>query len=226
MIDSVSPVIGLLSQEISKKVIPESIDGSSYISAAYVKYIEEAGADVLPILTDWDEHKIRTIFKLINGVLIPGGGASLEDSKFMQNVRLIFKLAEDANDNGDYFPIWGTCLGLEAMLVVYGGASLLNDADAIDLAMPTKLSYRAGESKIFSAASDNLMHSLATLPVKYHFHKKCVYKDSFLQSKELTGKYTVVSFDEDRQKRVFVSTLEGKYITLQVISVNIVIALF
>jgi len=210
MIDSVKPVIGLLSQEISRKVIPENIDGGSYISAAYVKYIEEAGADVLPIQIDWDDHKICTIFKSINGVLIPGGGANLEDSKFMRNVRLIFKLAEDANDAGDYFPIWGTCLGLEAMLVMHGGASLLNDADAIDLAMPTKLLNGARQSRIFSAASCDLLHLLATLPVKYHFHRKCVYKDTFLQSQELTEKYTVVSFDEDRQKRVFVSTLEGK----------------
>ena len=29
---------------------------------------------------------------------------------------LLYKLAKEANDNGDYFPVWGTCLGYEFML--------------------------------------------------------------------------------------------------------------
>ena len=32
-------------------------------------------------------------------------------------------LAKEANDNGDYFPVWGTCLGFEALTL-----ALLNNA--------------------------------------------------------------------------------------------------
>ena len=147
MDDTRRPVIGILAQEIARSAIPESIDGRAYISAAYVKYIEAAGADVVPVLTDWSDYEVRAMFNSVNGVLIPGGGANLENSKFMHNVRLILKLAEGANDMGDYFPVWGTCLGLEAMLVAHGGTSLLGDADAIDLAMPAKLEDGARESR-------------------------------------------------------------------------------
>ena len=209
MCNTTRPVIGLFAQEIARNVIPESIDGKAYISSAYVKYIETAGGDVAPILTEWDDDEVREVFNSVNGILIPGGGASLENSKFMHNVKLILKLAEDANNTGDYFPVWGTCLGLEAMLVAHEGASLLGDADAIDLAMPAKLTHGARTSRIFSTVRDGLFESLSALPIKYHFHRKCIYKSAFLQSKGLTDRYSIVSFDEDRQKRIFVSILEG-----------------
>lgn len=215
MTDRKNPTIGILSQEISRVVIPECIEGCSYISAAYVKYLEAAGAHVVPILTTWSDDEVRTIFQSINGVFIPGGGASLVDSMFMHNVRLLLRLAEDANNNGDYFPIWGTCLGFEAMLVACGGASfvgasLLGDVDAVDLAMPAKLTDDARKSALLASASEDVLVSLATMPIKYHFHKKCVYKDDFQRSTELTAKYSVITYDEDRKKRTFVSLVEGK----------------
>ena len=57
----------------------------------------------------------------------------------------------------------------------------------------------------------NILQLMSTLPIKYHFHRKCVYRDTFVQSQELMRKYSVVSFDEDRQKRDFVSILEGTF---------------
>ena len=38
----------------------------------------------------------------------------------------LLRLAKEANDNGDYFPIWGTCLGFEAM-----GMSLLHNYEIL-----------------------------------------------------------------------------------------------
>ena len=38
---------------------------------------QAAGARVIPILYDLDEAEIRRIFTVVNGVLIPGGGAHL-----------------------------------------------------------------------------------------------------------------------------------------------------
>lgn len=97
-------------------------------------------------------------FAAINGILIPGGGASLQDGPFyraaeklfdvsthchtqnspyvgllwkekwcevlnIQNllvicVHLITQWALEANDNGDYFPIYGVCLGYELLTIL------------------------------------------------------------------------------------------------------------
>ena len=39
----------------------------------------------------------------------------------------MLNLAIESNKKGDYFPIWGTCLGLEVMLM-----ALLNNSNILD----------------------------------------------------------------------------------------------
>ena len=61
---------------------------------------------MIPIFYDQDQDEIRRIFNVINGVLIPGGGAKLTPGhKFYDTARMLVDLAIDANDNGDYFPV-------------------------------------------------------------------------------------------------------------------------
>ena len=40
-----------------------------------------------------------------------------EFSKFSQAGIFLVELAMEANKNGDYFPVWGTCLGYELLLM-------------------------------------------------------------------------------------------------------------
>jgi gamma-glutamyl hydrolase len=61
---------------------------------------------VVPILYDLPESEVRALFSVINGVLLPGGGASLRRGhKFYDTAELLVNLAIEANDNGDYFPV-------------------------------------------------------------------------------------------------------------------------
>ena len=76
------PIVAVLSQEL-----PRSLENAfpnenytSYIGAAYVKYIEQAGARVVPVLINQTDEYYDTIFKSTNGLLIPGGAVSIVDS--------------------------------------------------------------------------------------------------------------------------------------------------
>lgn len=84
----------------------------SYIMSAYVDFIQASGARVVPI--DINDPREVTIEKLkkINGVFFPGGsGDYYEYGKF------VYQTVKEINDNGTYLPIWGTCLGFEALVV-------------------------------------------------------------------------------------------------------------
>ena len=48
---------------------------TSYIAASYVKYLEMAGARVVPLIYNQPSDDIDTLLKGINGILFPGGGA-------------------------------------------------------------------------------------------------------------------------------------------------------
>ena len=73
------PIIGILAQEC-QPYLSEELCSTSYIAASYVKYIESAGARVVPVLINQAEEYYQTIFDSTNGLLIPGGDVSLVDS--------------------------------------------------------------------------------------------------------------------------------------------------
>lgn len=63
---SQNPVIGVFTQTYTSQ--------SSYIAASYVKFLEMAGAQVVPIFSFSETSEVLSLLKKINGVLFPGGG--------------------------------------------------------------------------------------------------------------------------------------------------------
>jgi gamma-glutamyl hydrolase len=102
------PVIGILSQPLDSDFDGDSrFDGyDSYLMAAYVKFVEAAGARVVPLI--WGEPVEVTMDKLskLNGVLFPGGANDYNDFGRM----IIGKLIE-YNDKGLIYPAYGICHG-------------------------------------------------------------------------------------------------------------------
>jgi len=51
-------------------------------------------------------HQLCHRFDAINGLLVPGGSGNLtKGHPFYDNTEYLLKLAIEANDNGDYFPV-------------------------------------------------------------------------------------------------------------------------
>jgi gamma-glutamyl hydrolase len=74
--------------------------------AAYVKFMEAAGARVVPlILGEAEEVTLEKISKL-DGVLFPGG-----DGDYIEMGGKIIRKIMEYNDDGHFYPVWGTCLG-------------------------------------------------------------------------------------------------------------------
>ncbi|KAL4471799.1 hypothetical protein ABPG72_008817 [Tetrahymena utriculariae] len=122
-----SPIIGIYTQPSEYEQYPGS--DYSYIAASYVKFLEGAGAQAVVIPYDATFEYIDNLFSKINGVLFPGGSVAFEVSipgtqehVFLQNALYIVQKAKNATDNGDYFPIWGTCMGFQ--LLTYIGSGL------------------------------------------------------------------------------------------------------
>jgi gamma-glutamyl hydrolase len=112
------PVIGVLTQPLDGL----GASGSAYIAASYVKYLETAGARVVPVLWDAPAPALAQLMGGLNGLLLPGGGVysiGNASSPFLAAARALLDQALQFNAAGDYFPVWGTCMGFEmlAMLV-------------------------------------------------------------------------------------------------------------
>ena len=115
------------------------------------------GARVVPVIIGRDIEYYRNIFNGINGLLLPGGDAPLTGPGGYAEVGgLFFQWAKEANDRGDFFPIWGTCNGFELLTVLSSGdQSRLTTCDSQDEAVPLMF-YPGGEaSNLFGAVRRN-----------------------------------------------------------------------
>ncbi|XP_072307373.1 gamma-glutamyl hydrolase-like [Eucyclogobius newberryi] len=98
------PIIGVIAQD-TKNPTPER---QSFIAASYVKFLEAAGARVVPIHINKSDDEYKALFKSINGVLFPGGTVSLSQSGYAKASRLFLALAKEVssicliNSNDDF----------------------------------------------------------------------------------------------------------------------------
>jgi len=198
------PVIGILSQPGY---------GGHYIAASYVKYIESAGARVVPIFYNSTPATIDSLFAGLNGVLFPGGSASLSaTSPYFKTANQIYSAATAAADKGEVFPIWGTCLGFQLLnILASGDHSILSSGfDSENLPLPLKLTAAANASRVFRDLPPAIFRALGSQAITMNNHQAGVSPTKFSQSAKLTQMFTVLSTNNDRKGVEFVSTIEAK----------------
>ena len=202
------PIIGILAQSTKRTSIEKL--GESYIDAAYVKFVESSGARVVPIKTNLDEEEVLNLFKSLNGVLFPGGDVSVTDSDYARIGNLIYNQAMTAFNNNDYFPLWGICLGFELFAtMVSGSSSVLSKSDSENLPLPLYFTPEYRNSKLFADISPELAKYLSTASTTLNLHHNCVSVETFKANKKLNNFFHVLSTNNDRNGKEFVSTMEG-----------------
>ncbi|KAJ0019692.1 hypothetical protein NQD34_007261 [Periophthalmus magnuspinnatus] len=185
------PVIGILTQIVTDEVMKPY--GNTYIPAGYVKYIESGGSRVMAI-----------------SLLLIGGAADLETSDFARVAKIFFNLALKANDAGDYFPIWGTCMGMQQLSVLVAGENLLTNTPAENEARPLNLTAEAYQSRMFWDFPSALMEALTQEPLTANFHHYGLTLETFQENKYLNNFFTILSTNIADNGAVFVSTIEAK----------------
>ncbi|XP_069777504.1 gamma-glutamyl hydrolase isoform X2 [Narcine bancroftii] len=201
------PIIGVLSQETYGAFANL---GRSYIAASYVKYLESAGARVVPISIDQSEAEYQKLFYSINGVLFPGGGVNLKTSQYAKIASLFYKLAMQVNDNGTHFPMWGTCLGFEELTVITSGRNVLIATKTKNISFPLKFTKDAASSRMFKNFPEDLMHALAVESLTANFHHWSLSVKNFTRNEKLKNFYKILTTNTDSQGIEFISTMEAR----------------
>ena len=105
----------------------------------------------------------------------------------------------------------GTCLGFEALAVVASGnTSLLGRFDAEDFAQPLLPTEYAKDSQFFKSLPPRVVENLYQKPYAMQNHMNGVPYDAFAENKDLDEFFTVLTLSIDREKKVYVSTIEAK----------------
>lgn len=201
------PIIAILAEREDTDI------HKSYIAASYVKYLESSGARVVPIPTNLSPISLMGIFSSVNGVLFPGGSVDVSSSLYGRNAGIFYGLALQANMKGDYFPIWGTCLGFQMLhyLAGQGNISVITPHNSEDIAMSLNFTEKARGSRMFKNMPEELFKILANEDVTYNHHADGISLKTYTEVKSLDSFFNILSTNVDKDGKTFVSTVEGNH---------------
>ncbi|XP_063050704.1 gamma-glutamyl hydrolase [Engraulis encrasicolus] len=202
------PIIGIITMEVSDDVMRPY--GRTYIPSSYVKYVEAAGARAAPIRLNRTQQEYEKIFMQINGLLFIGGAVDLEKSDYAITARIFYKLALEANSRGDYFPVWGTCMGLQILTVLVAGENLLSKTTRENISLPLNLTADASSSRMFQSFPPHLFTALSREPLTGNFHHYGITEEVFRGNSRLNDFFSILSTNVADDGSVFVSTMEGR----------------
>ncbi|GAB0094655.1 gamma-glutamyl hydrolase [Sergentomyia squamirostris] len=209
-VENENPIIGILTQEMSY-ALENRYPGmyKSFIAASYVKFVEGGGARVVPIWIDKPRDYYEDIMMKINGVLFPGGATWFNVTNgYSEAAAHIYAIATELNDQGDYFPLWGTCLGFE-LLTYLSADGREHRAHCSSQKQPLPLDFKPDyrTSKMFAKTPETILDILTRQPVTPNFHQFCVTEQN-LTDYGIADEWRVMSDNEDWNGFTFISTIE------------------
>jgi len=152
--------------------------------------------------------------KGLNGLLFPGGGSSLDlTSPFFKKASYLFNAAIKLNDNGVYFPMWGTCLGFQFLNIMGAGEDesvLTGNFDSEDYPIPLDFTPAAKSSYILSTMAPDILNALSSQNITQNEHSFGVIPDVYNTHPKLSAFFNVLATNVDRKGKAFVSLVEGK----------------
>lgn len=202
------PIIGLFTQPSSDS---NSDCGGKclYVAASYVKYLESAGARVVPVSYYASNSEIDDLFSKVNGFFFPGGSSS-----FTNAAQRVYDNTVAANAAGDFMPLWGTCMGFQWLLICQSRDQNILDPksgqmDSYNYSIPLDFTSAAPPSRMFSNAPDRIIDILANENVTMNNHHYGIWTDHFESTSSLSSFFNVLSTNKDRNGDEFVSTMEA-----------------
>jgi gamma-glutamyl hydrolase len=202
------PIIGLFTQPTTS--MAGNCGGNCvYLAASYVKYLESAGARVVPINYYAKDDELDILFASLNGLMFPGGG-----SAYPASAQYMFDKVVAANDKGDFMPLWGTCMGFQWLLIGASKDVTILDPksgqfDAYNYSIPLDFTPSAASSRLFSKAPENVYKILESQNVTMNNHHYGIYTEHFKETPSLSGFYNLLSTNSDRKGVNFASTIEA-----------------
>lgn len=235
--DKLSPIKSVIKEKLTKSVVKndDGIDQTinerpiigimtqprnsthNYIMAAYIKFVEQAGARVVPIHhTDTDEQILDLITK-INGVIFPGGGTELNNedgslTEYSRKGKIIMDKIKELNDQGIYYPIWAICLGFQEVTVIeapYKDVLLHQYFDSYNVANNVTFVSDLSKSRLYKNIPQNILNAIQKENITFNSHHDGVLPGTYSKYPALQD-YMVLAVSYDNKKVEYAATIEHK----------------
>jgi gamma-glutamyl hydrolase len=182
-------------------------EGNSHIMKSYVDWLQQFNIEVIVIPYNTSDHEYY--FRHIHGLLFQGGETEyvLQNKTYMSCCKIFFDLAINANNNGEYFPIWGVCFGFEVLLSLVGNINKFSeyyDHGYKPLIITKK------NSRLFSWFNKSYLYYLENADSTLQNHEFGISPSEFRGNKNLVKFYNICSSCIDEYGKEYVSSIEAK----------------
>lgn len=199
------PVIGILSHPARKSK-------ASYIAASYVRFVQSAGARVIPLIYNEPRDTLFKKLSLVNGVLFTGGWS--KSGLYLEIVEEIFKKVLEKNDAGQYFPCYAICLGFELLSMIISDCkdkSILERYAAKDQASTLQFVGNADiDGTVFQRFPRELIDKLGTEQLVAQNHIYGISRERLIGNTQLNEFFDILTTSTDEKGKEYVSTVRAR----------------
>ncbi|CAL1386330.1 unnamed protein product [Linum trigynum] len=204
------PVIGIVSHpgDGASGRLSNATD-ASYIAASYVKFVESAGARVIPLIYTEPADVLFEKLNLVNGVLFTGGWA--KKGLYFDRVKAIFEKVLAKNDAGQHFPLYAICLGFELLtMIVSKDNNILESFNAEDQASTLQFVKSINtEGTVFQRFPPGLLKRMSTDCLVMQNHHFGISPERLLGNPDLSSFFKILTTSTDENNEVYVSTVQA-----------------
>jgi len=178
-----------------------------FIDKDVVEWLGASGATVVPLVPTVSPAEAAAYFEYIHGLYLHQGWA--DHPAYTALVTQFVTMAIEANRIGDYFPIWGTCQGMQRLMQHFGGELERFDALHFKQGRFIRRTDR-DESRLLQAVTQSQLDHMEKHYVPFFHHEYGISLNKFLKNKRLRSTFRVLSTSRDRDGREYVSLIEGR----------------
>ncbi|XP_006655488.2 gamma-glutamyl hydrolase 2-like [Oryza brachyantha] len=182
---------------------------TSYIAASYVKFVESAGARVVPLVYNEPEERLLEKLNLVNGVLFTGG--SVKSGPYFETIKKVFQYVLDKNDAGIPFPLFAQCLGFELVsMIISKDNNILETFSAENQASTLQFpNYSSLEGSVFERFDPDLIKKLSTSCLVMQNHRYGISPKTLRENAALSSFFKILTTSPDENGEVYVSTVQA-----------------
>jgi gamma-glutamyl hydrolase len=198
------------STQVRLGIILMDIDDAHYMETATHTWLTAVGIELVPILSSCTGAEAAAFFDYIHGLYLhPGFAGGSASPAVIRLMNMFMTMATAAHKAGDYFPVWGTCFGMQQMMTFVGGLSGLNSFDSKDYFKQVHgdISLSTKGSRLLKAAPPKFIHD-HYLP--WFNHQEGLSVSRFVSNPALSKTFRILARAHDRSGKEYVALIEGK----------------
>jgi len=207
-------IVGIVSVPLTPEKKYFKVCGDSYIASSHLKWLKSQ--DVETLIIPYNTKDIKYYFSKVQGLYLPSGGAfASNQTEYYKCCKKLIQMAMKENDKGNYFPIWGCCMGFQQMLIIADGNDdldyLLTKFDSFNnLLCNIDLTEDGKNSTIMNGLDKHTRERIVKKKCTLNNHMLGISPRKMKANKLMHSFYKIVGTSRDRKNREFVSIIEAR----------------